>query len=143
MPDDERPIAKEKADAIEAELQASIDDAKADVAADAANAEEKRAAQTRLDNLEQRLATLESRPHVETTPVAEAPASAPASQDGAIAALTEQVSDLAEKIADPVEDVAEAVAGPVGDIAEDAEEIVESVPRRTHSLFKPLFGRRD
>jgi hypothetical protein len=142
MPD-EQPVAADKASAIEAELQAAIDDAKADVAADAAHTEQKRIDEERLTALERRLSEVESR--------APAPASAPvpvetpepSDEGGALAELSDRVEALAEAVIDPVEDAAEAVIEPVAELAEDAAEVVEEIPKRTHALFARPFSRHD
>jgi chromatin segregation and condensation protein Rec8/ScpA/Scc1 (kleisin family) len=138
MPDD---IAATKAEALETELQASIDDAKAEVADDAATAEEKRLAEERLDRLERRLNDVEARGSA-------APMVSPAPEPPpVVAAPVEVVTDLADKVAAIQEQITEPIADivpePIADLAEDAEEVIEELPQRTHSLFKKLpFGKR-
>jgi len=140
MPNDE--IAAEKAATIETELQASIEEAKADVADEAATKEEKRLAEERLVNLERRLNEVEARSYTPSTVTPEVPAPVAAPVD-AVSALADKVAAIAAPVTEPVADVAEAVTAPVVDAVEDATEVVESLPKRTHSLFKPLFGRHD
>jgi len=141
--------AAARAATIEAELQTSIDEAKADVAKEAQSDEEKRVHEERLSNLERQLAdvrtTQASAPAVPAVP--ETPA-APAPDPDAEwrTNIERRLDDIASAVRNPVDaagDAAAAVVDTATDAAGDAAEIVESVPVRTHGMFRKVFGGRD
>lgn len=135
--------AAARAAAIESELQASIDEAKADVANEARSEDEKRAAQERLENLESRLRTVEAERATVMPAVPETPPIAPSTDDDRIGRLESKLDEIAAAVRKPVEtagDVAAAVAEPVAAAADAAADVVESVPIRTHAMFRKVIG---
>jgi len=132
-----------RAATIESELQTSIDEAKADVARDAQSDEEKRIANERLSRLEGDLAAMRAGQSTSVAPVTPEPPAVPAVPDDPIARLESKVDAIAALVAKPIEPVKEAAAAivePVKEAASAAAEIVETVPKRTHRLFRPLWG---
>lgn len=99
---------------------------------------------------DERVAALEARINSLDKPAAPAPTepTEPAAPLSAVESLTEKVEGIAATAATPVAAVAEPIADVAGavvdttlDAAEATEEVIEDLPRRTHSLFRPLFGK--
>jgi hypothetical protein len=135
----------ETAQQLAEDLTKVVEDAKSDVAESAAAEETKRLEIERLDRIESRLVAIEnhSAPSAVTETAAAPVVTAGDTNTDALDEVKEAIADLGEKITKPVEDAAETVMGPVGDVADEAEEVVETLPKRTHALFKPLgIGRR-
>lgn len=133
------------AEQVAEDLQAVVEQAKTEVAESAIAEEEKRQEIARLDAIERRLGDIESRSAASTvTETAAAPVvAAGETSGGALGEVKEAIADLAESIAEPVADVADTVTEPVADVAEDVADVVETLPRRTHGLFRKLpFGAR-
>jgi hypothetical protein len=134
----------ETAQQLAEDLTKVVEDAKSDVQESAAAEETKRLEIERLDKIESRLVAIEnhSAPSAVTETAAAPVVTAGDTSTDALDEVKDAIADLGEKITDPVEDAADAVLGPVGDVADEAEEVVETLPRRTHGLFKPLFGSK-
>lgn len=143
MPEPTEADAAARAAAIESELQTSIDEARADLANEARSENEKREASARLESLESRLRTVEAERSnaVPAAPV-EVPPVAPAVDDP-IARLESKLDTFIATMSKPVEPVKEAVAA-VGEAVtgavEETADVVESVPVRTHAMFRKVIG---
>jgi len=143
MPEPSEADTAARAAAIESELQTSIDEAKADVANEARSEEERRASAERLESLEARLRAVESQPAPGAMPAVEPPAAAPDPNAEWRSNIERRLDEIAGAVAKPVEPIkgaAEDIGAAVTGAADDAAEVVESVPVRTHGMFKKVFG---
>jgi len=143
MPDE---IVQEAAESI----AAAIDDAREEAVAATLEADQAAAEVARLDAIEHRLASIEA-----STVQAPAPATDPGVSEvpgeaiDRIEAVAEQVAEAAASLAggDDEEDASDGAVDTTQDnddgIASEMAEAVESGPKRSHIMFKRLFGGRD
>lgn len=133
---------------IAEDLQTVVDEAREEVASSMEAAQEKEREMFRLDALESRLSNIEGMLASSTT------APEVSGDDGveeAIEEIKESLSDIADQIAQPVEEPAQDALEKVDDALAPVESVIdeepdepepETMPRRRHRLFKPLFGEK-
>lgn len=135
MPDDTTPVPNGQVDAA---VQDVADKARAD---EAAKAHDEWKARIEQDIRE--LRTSNAAPVVSATPAVPVEAPAPAAPDAGLATVADALEGLANVVTKPVEavaDVAEPVIDTTQAAVEHTEEVIEEAPRRTHGLFKRVFG---
>lgn len=115
--------------------------------AEATSEERERARDARIEALETRINSL-PRHDPPVTPASPTfkPPEEPSAPLSTVEALTEKVEHIATvpaAVTEPVSNVVDGAVDTTGGAIEEAEDVIEILPRRTHSLFKSVFGRRE